>query len=100
VKSTFMRTVALTFTTIAFDDSSLRWLEISTDCRNSKDLPSSLVQLRIAVWTGVTRGARPEAEIAAYSINSSTRTRIDCGTVRPSALAVSAFKAISNFTGS
>jgi hypothetical protein len=25
----------------------------------SKDLPSSLVQLRIAVWTGVTRDTRP-----------------------------------------
>jgi hypothetical protein len=30
---------------------------------NSKDLPSSLVQLRIAVWTGVTRDTRPEPDI-------------------------------------
>jgi hypothetical protein len=29
----------------------------------SKDLPSSLVQLRIAVWTGVTRDTRPSADI-------------------------------------
>ena len=35
-----------------------------------------------------------------YSINSSTRTQIDGGGVRPSALAVLAFKAISNLTGS
>src|SRR3984893_12683525 len=47
-----------TFTTIAFDDSSLRWLEISTWLTTSKDLPSSLVQLRSAVWTGVTRDTR------------------------------------------
>jgi hypothetical protein len=31
-----------------------------------------------------------------YSITSSALSRIDCGTVRPSALAVLAFKAISN----
>src|SRR5882762_10765496 len=42
-----------TFTTMAFDHSSLRWLEINTRLPTSKDLPSSLVQLRIAVWTGV-----------------------------------------------
>jgi hypothetical protein len=29
----------------------------------SKDLPSSLVQLRIAVWTGVTRDTRPISDI-------------------------------------
>ena len=29
---------------------------------NSKDLPSSLVQLRIAVWTGVTRDTRPNSD--------------------------------------
>jgi hypothetical protein len=29
----------------------------------SKDLPSSLVQLRIAVWTGVTRDTRPICDI-------------------------------------
>jgi hypothetical protein len=29
----------------------------------SKDLPSSLVQLRIAVWTGVTRDTRPIRDI-------------------------------------
>ena len=35
-----------------------------------------------------------------HSITSSTLSRIDCGTVRPSALAVLAFKAISNLIGS
>jgi hypothetical protein len=29
----------------------------------SKDLPSSLVQLRIAVWTGDTRDTRPKADV-------------------------------------
>jgi hypothetical protein len=29
----------------------------------SKDLPSSLVQLRTAVWTGVTRDTRPICDI-------------------------------------
>src|ERR1017187_5926379 len=48
-----------TFTTIAFDDSSLRWLGFNTLLPTSKDLPSSPVQLRIAVWTGVTRDTRP-----------------------------------------
>src|SRR6516162_3991347 len=48
-----------TFTTIAFDDSSLRWLEINTLLPISKGLPSSLVQLRTAVWTGVTRDTTP-----------------------------------------
>jgi hypothetical protein len=47
-----------TFTTIAFDDSSLRWLGIS-DLIAEPEGPSSLVQLRIAVWTGVTRDTRP-----------------------------------------
>jgi hypothetical protein len=32
---------------------------------NSKGLPSSLVQLRIAVWTGVTRDTRPKPDISA-----------------------------------
>ena len=35
-----------------------------------------------------------------YSITSSTRSRIDGGTARPTALAVLAFKAITNLTGS
>ena len=34
-------------------------LRSTPDCRNSKDPPSSLVQLRIAVWTGVTRDTKP-----------------------------------------
>src|SRR6266852_6368398 len=53
-----------TFTTIAFDDSSLRWLEISTRLPTSKDLPSSLVQLRTAVWTGATRDTRPISDVS------------------------------------
>ena len=32
---------------------------------NPKDLPSSLVQLRIAVWTGDTRDTRPTSEVIA-----------------------------------
>src|ERR1700738_4379849 len=51
-----------TFTTIAFDDSSLRWLEINTLLPTSKGLPSSLVQLRTAVWTGVTRDTMPQPD--------------------------------------
>ena len=35
-----------------------------------------------------------------YSITSSARSRIDCGTVMPSALAVLRFTAISKFAGS
>jgi hypothetical protein len=38
--------------------------------------------------------------LAAYSITSSARRSIDCGTVRPSALAVLTLIAISNLTGS
>src|SRR6516165_7141992 len=34
-----------------------------------------------------------------YSISSSARSKIDCGTVRPSALAVLRFTTISNFVG-
>src|ERR1700730_15613806 len=52
-----------TFTTIAFDDSSLRWLDNTADLPTSKGLPSSLVQLRSAVWTGVTRDTMPQADI-------------------------------------
>jgi hypothetical protein len=53
------RSVQEPLTTTAFDRSSLRWLEISTWLPNPKGPPSSLVQLRIAVWTGVTRDTRP-----------------------------------------
>jgi hypothetical protein len=55
--------VSATFTTIAFDDSSLRWLGISDLIAEPEDLPSSLVQLRIAVWTGVTRDTRPKSDM-------------------------------------
>jgi hypothetical protein len=56
-------TLTAAFTTITFDDSGLQWLEISTWLPTSKDLPSSLVQLRTTVWTGVTRDTRPISEI-------------------------------------
>ena len=35
-----------------------------------------------------------------YSITSSARSRIDCGTVRPSVLAVLVFRVITNLIGS
>ena len=37
-----------------------------------KDLPSSLVQLRSAVWTGVTRDTRPTADVAHLTKRMST----------------------------
>src|ERR1700758_126313 len=55
--------VSATFTTVAFDDSSLRQLEISTCLPTSEGPPPSLVQLRCAVWTGVTRDTRPNSDI-------------------------------------
>ena len=46
------------------------------------------------------RAAEQRDELAPFhSITSSARTKIDGGTVRPSAWAVLAFTAISNFTG-
>ena len=39
------------------------------------------------------------SKTALYSITSSARSRIDCGTVRPSVLAVLRFKIISYLTG-
>jgi len=54
---------------MAFDHSSLRWLEINTWLPNPKDLPSSLVQLRIAVWTGDTRDTRPKPEVVRVLTN-------------------------------
>jgi hypothetical protein len=38
-------------------------LPTSNSALEAKDLPSSLVQLRIAVWTGVTRDTRPISDI-------------------------------------
>src|SRR5450759_5093047 len=55
--------VSATFTTIAFDDSSLRWLETRTCLPASKGPPSSLVQLRTAVWTDDARDTRPNCDI-------------------------------------
>src|SRR5262245_54453770 len=45
--------VSATRTTIAFDNSSLRWLEIDTCLPNSKGPPSSPVQLRAAGQTAL-----------------------------------------------
>jgi hypothetical protein len=42
-----------TFTTIAFDESSLRWLEINTWLPTSKGLPSSPIQLRTVTGTAL-----------------------------------------------
>src|SRR5437764_3477458 len=61
-----------TLTTIA-DDSSLQRFEAGTGLPASKDLPSSLVQLRIAVWTGDTRDTRPTPVIGMHSRNGELR---------------------------
>ena len=53
-------------------------LRPAPDCRPRRVIPSSLVQLRIAVWTGVTRDTRPLAEVA-----SLIRSRRTCGTIPP-----------------
>src|SRR6516164_7783177 len=55
--------VSAALTTIAFDNSSLRWLEVNTCLPTSKGPPPSLVQLRMAVWTGDARDTRPIADI-------------------------------------
>jgi hypothetical protein len=56
-----------------------------------------------AVPKGTTLGSErfgePTCPIS-YSITSSARSRIDCGTARPSALAVLTLTAISNLVGS
>ena len=54
----------ITFTTAAFNRSSLWLFEASPYRVAPKGPPSSLVQLRIAVWTGDARDTMPKAEIA------------------------------------
>ena len=49
----------ITFTTAAFDRSSLWPFEASSYTATPKGQPSSPVQLRTAVWTGVTRDTMP-----------------------------------------
>ena len=44
---------------------------------NSKDLPSSLVQLRIAVWTGATRDTRPRAAVVGQFVLRAARFLFD-----------------------
>src|SRR5450759_3028459 len=56
-------TLAATLTTIAFDDSSLQWFEACPGRPASKGPPSSLVQLRTAVWTDDARDTRPNSDI-------------------------------------
>ena len=41
-------------------------LRPAPDCRPRRVIPSSLVQLRIAVWTGVTRDTRPLADLTGF----------------------------------
>src|ERR1700730_12430762 len=59
-----------TFTTIALDDRSLRWLELGACLPASKDPPSSLVQLRTAVWTCFARDPRPISDIGGQEITA------------------------------
>jgi hypothetical protein len=51
--------LTITFTTAAFDRSSLWLFEASPYRVVPKGPPSSLVQLRIAVWTGDARDTMP-----------------------------------------
>src|SRR5262249_3245020 len=55
--------VSATLTTIALDDSSLRWLEACTCLPTSKGPPSSLVQFRTVVLRQCVRDTRPEADL-------------------------------------
>jgi hypothetical protein len=81
--------LTITFTTAAFDRSSLWLFETSPYRAAPKGLPPSLVQLRTAVWTGDARDTMPIGDIAVvYSITSSAVTSSAAGTVRPSAFAV------------
>jgi hypothetical protein len=59
-----------TFTTVAFDDSSLQWLGIS-DLIAEPEGPSfiSRTVTQTAVWTGVTRDTRPEADLILVGSN-------------------------------
>src|SRR5262252_2259144 len=55
--------VSATLTTIALDDSSLRWLETCTRLPASKGPPSSLVQFRTVVLRRCLRDTRPVADL-------------------------------------
>jgi hypothetical protein len=57
------RPVSATFTTIAFDDSNLQWLEVSDLIAEPEDLPHLPYRYATAVWTGVTRDTRPVADM-------------------------------------
>ena len=59
----------ITFTTAAFDRSSLWLFEASPYRATPKGQPSSLVQLRTAVWTGATRDTLPGGDITAMHNN-------------------------------
>src|SRR5262249_54574673 len=66
------------------------------------DAPHPLALLRARCERPCRRAAEATEEYTPpnHSITSSARSRIDGGTVRPSALAVLSFRTISNFVGS
>ena len=80
-------------------------LRPAPDCRPRRVIPSSLVQLRIAVWTGVTRDTRPRPDIVPSALlfdetADFVRSGKDCvGTVNPSAFAVLRFRTSFNLVG-
>ena len=79
-------------------DASLKFRVVYRRGRKYADAPYRL--LRTHCPRPCRRAAEQGDELAAlHSITSSARTKIDGGTVRPSALAVLAFTTISNFTG-
>src|SRR6516164_2447143 len=51
-------------------------LRSAPDCR-PRGLPSSLVQLRNAVWTGGTRDTRPRADVDRFEIPQRSTSRCD-----------------------
>src|SRR6516162_1506279 len=55
--------------------------------------------IRLVATTALTKATYAAQQIAAYSITSSARARSACGSVRPSALAVTKFTMRSNFVG-
>jgi len=75
---TSVRTLTATLTTTALDRSSLQWLELSSWSPSPKGPPSSLVELRIPVWTRDARDTRPQADIANPMFTERYRVRLAC----------------------